>query len=91
MASQVFQILSMFTANIALEKTTTSQTVKSDACRSEFAVDGKTWSHNFFTKLGSWPPWLMIDFGETMVIAKILLVHNYLREKLDKIVMTIGM
>ena len=81
----------MFTANIALEKTTTSQAVKNGPSNSEAAVDGKTWGFNFYTRFGNWPPWLMIDFGETMTIVKILLVHNYVREKMNKIVMTIGM
>ena len=81
----------MFTANIALEKTTTSQAVINDASKSEIAVDGKTWPFNFYTRFGNWPPWLMIDFGETMVIAKILLVNNYMRKNIDKIVITIGM
>ena len=90
-AVQVFQIPSMFTANIALEKTTTSQAVKNDASKSETAVDGKTWPFNFYTRFGNWPPWLMIDFGETMTIVKILLVHSYLKENMNKIVMAIGM
>ncbi len=86
-----FKLLSLFTANIAFSKTTTSQTPDRSGREPENVVDGRVSGHIYYSKPLMWPAWLMIDFGETMAIVKIFVVHNYLNEVMSRIGITIGM
>ena len=77
------------TTNVAFGKTTSYSSRNKVAAGSDKSVDGtiKFWNSR---SASSFPHWCMIDFGETIPIVKLFLMHTHQPGNLDKMIVTIG-